>query len=67
MIDGIDSLWALSMRELSEYIPSRSVVHLSDVLWEFMPEVIGKMKDTRPTVMGEYEAWGYERRYEHEV
>lgn len=30
--DGIDSLWALSMGELNEYIPSRVVVHLSDVL-----------------------------------
>lgn len=46
--EGIDSLWALLIQALSEYIPSRAVVHLSDVLWEFMPEVLGKMKDIRP-------------------
>lgn len=53
--DGIDSLWALSMGELSEYIPSRAVIHLSDVLWEFMPGIVGKMKDIRPTVKGGYQ------------
>lgn len=46
--DGIDSLWALSMGELTEYIPSRAVFHLSEVLWEFMPEIVVKMNDIRP-------------------
>lgn len=53
--EGIDSLWALSIDSLSEYMPSRAVVHLSDVLWEFFPEVLRKMKDVRPTICGGYQ------------
>lgn len=47
--------WALSIMSLTDYIPTRIVVHLCDVLWEFMPEVLGTMKDVRPMVVGGYE------------
>lgn len=37
----IDKYWLLSKESYANYMPKRVVVHLSDILWKYFPDVMG--------------------------